>query len=191
MELEKEVKTHKEIFNRLKKAEAIINDIWDVFYGHGLKIANWHQNGDLEPIETFFEENHWDLDSCAAERVADREAVWDIAHQVNLELDHTAALVEHEEYKASLQSEMDQARADAMARWEQTEAARKATTERLKLIGLDKLMMQTIADEFDKWVSSRVDPEFGTQEAMSAYCDLISRFKSAIHCFDQAGTDLA
>lgn len=88
------------------------------------------------------------------------------------------------------EAKTDQARADAMARWEQTEAAKKATAERLKLIGPDKLMIQTTAEWFDDWLSNCFTPHFETQEAMWAYHDLITRIKSAISCFEQAGKAL-
>lgn len=123
--------------------------------------------------------------------ITEREAVWDVTHQENLDRAHAAAIIEHKQYKADLHAEMNQARADAKARWEQTETARKAKAERLKLVAPDKLLMQTIADEFDKWVSSRVNPSFETQGATSAYCDLITRIKSAIYCFEQDGKALA
>lgn len=44
----------------------IVNEIWLMFYGQGLSVANWHQNGDLEPMEEFFEQNDWDPESCRA-----------------------------------------------------------------------------------------------------------------------------
>lgn len=28
---------------------------FDDLYGEGLEVANWHQNGDLEPFDTFYE----------------------------------------------------------------------------------------------------------------------------------------
>ena len=27
--------------------------------GQGLQVAGWHQNGDLEPLDSWFEENEW------------------------------------------------------------------------------------------------------------------------------------
>ena len=121
--------------------------------------------------------------------IAEREAVWDIAHIDNFNFDHAAAIIENNQYDGNLQAEMDQARADAMTRWEQTEAAKKAKAERLKLIGPDKLIMQTIADDFDKWVTEKAKstPAFNTSEATAAFVDLISRFKSAVDCFEKEG----
>lgn len=43
-------------------AERIVNEMWEAFYGQNLELANWHQNGDLEPIDKFFEQNEWVLD---------------------------------------------------------------------------------------------------------------------------------
>lgn len=31
-------------------------EYFDALYGQGLKIANWHMNGDLEPFDSFYEE---------------------------------------------------------------------------------------------------------------------------------------
>jgi len=58
-ELER-VKAERDNLNR------IVNEIWGMFYGQGLSVANWHQNGDLEPMEEFFEQNDWDPESCRA-----------------------------------------------------------------------------------------------------------------------------
>ena len=61
--------------------------------------------------------------------------------------------------------------------------------ERLKLICPDKLMMQTIANDFDRWVVKTVEstPGFYTPESTCAFVDLISRMKSAIDCFEKEG----
>lgn len=127
-----------------------------------------------------------------AQRIEDIEAVWDIAHQDNFNIDHAAALTEHDQFKADLQAEIDLARADATIRWQQTEAARKATAERLKLIGPDKLMMATIADEYRNLVIglARDVPSFASDEATVAFCDLITRSMGAAWCFEQAGKEL-
>nr|WP_310616650.1 hypothetical protein [Pantoea cypripedii] len=39
----------------LKKAVVEFNEL----YGQNLGVANWHQNGDVEPLDNFFEENDW------------------------------------------------------------------------------------------------------------------------------------
>jgi len=33
-----------------------------MFYGQNMLVANWHLNGDLEPIDSFFEENDWAIE---------------------------------------------------------------------------------------------------------------------------------
>lgn len=51
-----------EILERLRKgaeAERIVTEVWDMFYGQNMQVAGWHLNGDLEPIDKFFESNHW------------------------------------------------------------------------------------------------------------------------------------
>lgn len=53
-----------QIVSRLERgyeAERIVDDIWAMFYGQNLQVMNWHQNGDLEPIDKFFETNEWML----------------------------------------------------------------------------------------------------------------------------------
>lgn len=124
--------------------------------------------------------------------ITEREAVWDIAHQENFDRDHSSAILEHEQYKAWLQAEMDQARAEAKARWELTEQAKADAAERLKLVGPDKLMAQTIADDFRKSIHQKVKetPAFNTSELTSAFCDLATRIITAIDCFEQAGKEL-
>lgn len=51
-----------DILERLRKgaeAERIVRDVWDMLYGQNLEVANWHKNGDTEPMDNFFESNHW------------------------------------------------------------------------------------------------------------------------------------
>lgn len=43
----------------LELAYKELSALWS-FYGQGLEVANWHQNGDLEPLDSFFEENNFD-----------------------------------------------------------------------------------------------------------------------------------
>lgn len=132
-------------------------------------------------------------EKAAAEKamvIAERESVWDIAHIDNKNFDHEAALVDHKTFKISLQAEMDLARAEAKLDWARSEKYKAEESERLKLIGPDKLMINTTAAFFDDWISNAFTPHFETSDAMSAYCDLISRFHSAIKCFEDAGKTL-
>lgn len=54
--LEEEVR---ELKIRNKKLNRKIIEINETFYGQNLKLANWHLNGALEPIDSFFENNDW------------------------------------------------------------------------------------------------------------------------------------
>jgi hypothetical protein len=57
--------TVSQILIRLERgyeAERIVDDIWAMFYGQNLQVANWHRNGDLEPIDKFFESNTWSME---------------------------------------------------------------------------------------------------------------------------------
>ena len=44
----------------LAKANSKLVDINDALYGKGFEIAGWHLNGDLEHMDTWFEENDWE-----------------------------------------------------------------------------------------------------------------------------------
>ena len=114
--------------------------------------------------------------------VAEREAVLDVAHQENFDRDHDAALIEHEQHKLDLQSEMDQARADAMARWEQTEAAKKANAERMTKIEPDKRLITYRINALDEYISGLNPLEVGykTDEVAQIELDLIVSVKKAI-----------
>lgn len=57
--------TIEEILSRLRRgatAERIVCEMWDMFYGQNMEVANWHLNGDLEPIDSFFDNNDWSID---------------------------------------------------------------------------------------------------------------------------------
>ena len=41
------------------RAERVVNEITNVLYGKGLQVSGWHLNGDLEPMENFFDDNDW------------------------------------------------------------------------------------------------------------------------------------
>lgn len=45
-----------------KKLKTIVTEIGECFYGQNMSVANWHLNGDLEPMDVFFEENNWFVD---------------------------------------------------------------------------------------------------------------------------------
>lgn len=36
-----------------------LEDIHNTLCGQNLKVANWHLNGDLEPLDNFFTKNGW------------------------------------------------------------------------------------------------------------------------------------
>jgi hypothetical protein len=43
----------------IAKYSAKLSEIKETLYGQNLQVANWHQNGELEPLDNFFEENGW------------------------------------------------------------------------------------------------------------------------------------
>ena len=57
-----------ELLEACKKAEAFIAAIMS-FWGQKLQVANWHQNGDLEPFDNFIDDNsdgHTELEDLKA-----------------------------------------------------------------------------------------------------------------------------
>ena len=44
---------------RLKRAEIIIDDIWEKLYDEGYDVANFH--GGLDSLDNFFDDNDWEL----------------------------------------------------------------------------------------------------------------------------------
>lgn len=45
------------LFVAAKKAEKLIDALYSVLYGQGLEVANWHRNGELQPMDSFFDDN--------------------------------------------------------------------------------------------------------------------------------------
>jgi hypothetical protein len=49
-----------ELEKELAEANGKLAEIHETFYGGGYELAHWHLNGDLEPIDSFFESNDWE-----------------------------------------------------------------------------------------------------------------------------------
>jgi hypothetical protein len=45
-----------ELIEAAKAAEKVLDALMG-FYGQGLEVAGWHQNGSLEPLDNFFDDN--------------------------------------------------------------------------------------------------------------------------------------
>jgi len=58
-----------ELEGEVATANGKLADVTEMFYGQGYQLAGWHLNGDLEPIDSFFESNEWE-----PTRVAELEA---------------------------------------------------------------------------------------------------------------------
>jgi hypothetical protein len=41
------------------RLSAVIQEIGTELYGHGFQVLGWHLNGDTEPLDSWFEDNHW------------------------------------------------------------------------------------------------------------------------------------
>jgi hypothetical protein len=48
---------------KAERLERILSEIVDTLYGKNLQLANWHLNGELEPIDSLFEDNDWFVNS--------------------------------------------------------------------------------------------------------------------------------
>ncbi len=44
----------------IERANAKLIDIGNMFYGQNMGVTNWHLNGDVEPIDNFFDANDWE-----------------------------------------------------------------------------------------------------------------------------------
>lgn len=56
-----ELKDYNDISDRMHHAERIVREINNELFGQGFKISGWHLNGDLESLDTWFEDNDWTL----------------------------------------------------------------------------------------------------------------------------------
>lgn len=55
--------------------KGVVSEINNELYGQGFQVAGWHLNGALEPLDTWFEDNNWNLETPATDRiVAEAEA---------------------------------------------------------------------------------------------------------------------
>ncbi|OOE71729.1 hypothetical protein [Salinivibrio kushneri] len=46
---------------RNKQLEEKLADVWDALYGKGFEVVGFHLNGDLEPMDNFFDSNDWNF----------------------------------------------------------------------------------------------------------------------------------
>lgn len=56
------VELYSDVDKRAAKHERVLKEIIETLYGQNLYISNWHMNGDLEPLDNFFEGNGWFLE---------------------------------------------------------------------------------------------------------------------------------
>lgn len=47
--------------------KSVVSEIHNELYGHGFQVSGWHLNGDLEPLDSWFEENNWNPETPATE----------------------------------------------------------------------------------------------------------------------------
>lgn len=49
----------KHLSEQLNEANRRLEEITSELYGKGLDVVGWHLNGDLEPLDTWFDDNEW------------------------------------------------------------------------------------------------------------------------------------
>ncbi|HGW0999893.1 TPA: hypothetical protein ACNPUC_004045 [Raoultella planticola] len=49
--------------------KAAIDGVHHELYGQGFMVAGWHLNGDLHPLDSWFEENDWNPETPATDRI--------------------------------------------------------------------------------------------------------------------------
>ncbi|WP_227528625.1 hypothetical protein [Klebsiella pneumoniae] len=49
--------------------KAAISSIHEELCGQGFEVAGWHLNGDLQPLDSWFEENNWNPETPATDRI--------------------------------------------------------------------------------------------------------------------------
>lgn len=49
--------------------KAAISSIHEGLCGQGFEVAGWHLNGDLQPLDSWFEENNWNPETPATDRI--------------------------------------------------------------------------------------------------------------------------
>lgn len=48
-----------DVKRQLKEANRRLVEIQEALCGQGFEVAGWHNNGDLEPLDTWWEDNEW------------------------------------------------------------------------------------------------------------------------------------
>ena len=49
--------------------KVVVSEINNELYGQGFQVAGWHLNGALEPLDTWFEDNNWNPETPATDRI--------------------------------------------------------------------------------------------------------------------------
>ncbi|MEM0651681.1 hypothetical protein AAFL31_07635 [Klebsiella huaxiensis] len=49
--------------------KGVVSEINNELYGKGFEVAGWHLNGALEPLDTWFEDNNWNPETPATDRI--------------------------------------------------------------------------------------------------------------------------
>ena len=60
-EIEKRYNGYSDLKKENENLKKIVNEIKDSLYGQDLQVANWHKNGEMEPLDSWFENNDWEL----------------------------------------------------------------------------------------------------------------------------------
>lgn len=55
------------------------------------------------------------------------------------------------------------------------------------MLAIDNLMKKAVVDALHEFLANLATPEFNLPESISDHCDLISRLKSALECYENEG----
>ncbi|HIG8413518.1 TPA: hypothetical protein ACYENP_005254 [Klebsiella michiganensis] len=75
--------------------KAAISSIHEELCGQGFEVAGWHLNGDLQPLDSWFEENNWNPETPATDRIVAGIKADGRAEGVNFAAGRLAAAFNH------------------------------------------------------------------------------------------------
>ena len=114
------------------------------------------------------------------------ESVWEEAHQLNIDFDHAAAIIENDRRKAEAQA----AQADFEAAHAAALVEHEEYLKRQQLLAQDKLKIQEQINIIDTAISDIKPCDFATDEAAKVIADLYIAIKGALSLAEKLGAEL-
>lgn len=121
-----------------------------------------------------------------SKRIEDREAVLDIANQENIERTYEASIIENDHFDALIEN----AEYDEEIKQQQIKNAKAEAAAREKLIGPDRVMITTIANDLQTLIEKYDIPQLNTDDANELVRDMITCINISIDTLGQAGEAL-